>query len=76
MSWIIIKNNHFKYAIKAGESILRIKELCLVEKKNFKDFLKDCDINWNKSYLYFLICFYHFSKDYPKICSVYRYILL
>ncbi len=59
-----------KYAIKAGESILRIKELCLVEKKNFKDFLKECDINWNKSYVYFLISFYNFSKDYPKICNV------
>jgi hypothetical protein len=59
-----------KYAIKASESILKIKELCLVEKKNFKDFLKECDINWNKSYVYFLISFYHFSKDYPKICNV------
>jgi hypothetical protein len=65
-----------KYAIKAGESILKIKELCLVEKKNFKDFLKECDISWNKSYVYFLISFYHFSKDYPKICNVSQYILL
>jgi hypothetical protein len=41
-----------------------------MEKKKFFDFLKECGIKLNKSYVHFLISFYNFSKDYPKICYI------
>jgi hypothetical protein len=40
-----------KYALKAGESLLRNKEPCLIEKKYFSDFLKECNINWSICYV-------------------------
>jgi hypothetical protein len=59
-----------KYVILAGQSLIRIQELCQIEKKKFFDFLKECGIEWSKSYIYFLISFYNFSREYPKICNV------
>jgi hypothetical protein len=59
-----------KYALQAGQCLKRIQELCQMEKKKFFDFLKECGIKWNKSYVHFLISFYNFSKDYPKICNI------
>jgi hypothetical protein len=59
-----------KYTLQAGQCLKRIQELCQMEKKKFFDFLKECGIKWNKSYVHFLISFYNFSKDYPKICNI------
>jgi len=64
------KKQTIKYALKAGECLLRIQELCQIEKKKFDLFLKECNIKWDKSYVYFLISFHHFSKDYPNICNL------
>ena len=58
-----------KYVLLAGQSLIKIQELCQTDKKFF-DFLKECDIEWSKSYIYFLISFYNFSKEYPKICNI------
>ncbi len=59
-----------KYAIRAGQCLLRIQELCAIENKKFSLFLKECGINWDKSYVYFLISFYNLSKEYPKISNL------
>jgi hypothetical protein len=59
-----------KYALQAGQCLKRIQKLCQMEKKKFFDFLKECGIKLNKSYVHFLISFYNFSKDYPKICYI------
>ena len=59
-----------KYALLAGQSLIKIQELCQIENKKFFDFLRECEIEWSKSYIYFLISFYNFSKEYPKICNV------
>ncbi len=59
-----------KYALLAGQSLIKIRELCQIENKKFFNFLKECKIEWSKSYIYFLISFYNFSKEYPKICNI------
>ncbi len=59
-----------KYALLAGQSLIKIQELCQIENKKFFDFLKECKIEWSKSYIHFLISLYIFSKEYPKICNV------
>jgi hypothetical protein len=59
-----------KCAIKAGECLYKIKELCLVNGKKFNEFLLDCNTKWSKSYVQFLISLYIFSKDYPKISNL------
>jgi len=59
-----------KYAILGGQSLIRIQELCQIENKKFFDFLKECGIEWSRSYIHFLISLYIFSKEYPKICNV------
>jgi hypothetical protein len=59
-----------KYALLASQSLIRILELCQIEKKKFFDFLKGCSIEWSKSYIHFLISLYIFSKEYPKICNL------
>jgi hypothetical protein len=41
-----------------------------MEKKKFDLFLKECNIKWDKSFVYFLISFYHSIKDYPNICNL------
>ncbi len=56
-----------KYALLAGRSLVKIQELCQIENKKF---LKECEIEWSKSYIHFLISFYNFSEDYAKICNV------
>jgi hypothetical protein len=56
-----------KYALLAGQSLIRIQELCQIEEKKFLDFLKECSIEWSRSYIHFLISLYIFSKGYPKI---------
>ncbi len=53
-----------------GQSLIKIQELCQIEKKKFFDFLIECNIKWSKSYVQFLISLYNFSKDYPKICKI------
>jgi hypothetical protein len=55
-----------KYALLAGQSLIKIQELCHIEKKKFFDFLKECSIEWSRSYIHFLISLYIFSKEYPK----------
>ncbi len=59
-----------KCAIKAGECLYKIKELCQVNGKKFNDFLIDCNVKWSKSYIQFLISLYNFNKDYPKISNL------
>ncbi len=59
-----------KYALIAGQSLIKIQELCQIENKKFFDFLKECSIEWSRSYIHFLISLYIFSKEYPKICNV------
>ncbi len=59
-----------KYALLAGQSLIRIQELCQIENKHFFDSLKECSIEWSRSYIHFLISLYIFSKEYPKICNV------
>ncbi len=59
-----------KYALLAGQSLIRIQELCKIENKKFFDFIKECGINWSRSYIHFLISLYIFSKEYPKICNL------
>lgn len=59
-----------KYALQAGQYLILSRDLCLIEDKNFNEFLKECDVKWSKSYIYFLISFYNFSKHYPKISNV------
>ncbi len=59
-----------KYALLAGQSLIKIQELCQIENKKFFDFLKECKIEWSRSYIHFLISLYIFSKEYPKICNV------
>jgi hypothetical protein len=56
------KKQTIKYALKAGECLLRIQELCRIEKKKFDLFLKECNIKWDKSYVYFLIFFIILAK--------------
>jgi hypothetical protein len=34
-----------KCALKAGECLIEIKELCYIENKKFISFLKECNIN-------------------------------
>ena len=50
-----------KCAIKAGECLYKIKELCLVNGIRFNDFLIECNIKWSKSYIQFLISLYNFN---------------
>ncbi len=64
------QNQAIKYALLAGQSLIRIQELCQIENKKFFDFLKECKIEWSRSYIHFLISLYIFSKEYPKICNV------
>jgi hypothetical protein len=64
------QNQTIKYALLAGQSLIKIQELCHIEHKKFFDFLKECDIKWSKSYIYFLISFYNFSREYHKICNI------
>ncbi len=59
-----------KYALLAGQSLIKIQELCQIEKKKFFNFLKECGIEWSRSYIHFLISLYTFSKEYPKICNM------
>ena len=59
-----------KCALKAGQCLIKIQELCAIENKNFLSFLKECNINWDKSYVYFLISFYNFTKEYPRISNL------
>jgi hypothetical protein len=59
-----------KHALLAGQSLIKIQELCQIENKKFFDFLKECKIEWSKSYIHFLNSLYIFSKEYPKICNV------
>ncbi len=59
-----------KCAIKAGECLYKIKELCSVNGNKFNEFLIECNIKWSKSYVQFLISLYIFSKDYPKISNL------
>jgi hypothetical protein len=59
-----------KYAFLAGQSLIKIQELCRIENKKFFDFLRECGIELSKSYVHFLISFYNFSKEYPKICNI------
>jgi hypothetical protein len=59
-----------KYALLAGQSLIKIQELCQIENKKFFDFLRECGTEWSKSYVHFLISFYNFSKEYPKICNI------
>ena len=42
-----------KYAIKAGECLYKIKELCYINGKKFNDFSTECNIKWSKSYVKF-----------------------
>ncbi len=56
-----------KCALKAGQCLIKIQELCFIENKKFIPFLKECNIKWDKSYVYFLISFYNFTKEYPKL---------
>ncbi len=51
-----------KYALIAGQSLIKIQELCQIENKKFLDFLKECGIEWSKSDIHFLISFYNFSR--------------
>jgi hypothetical protein len=59
-----------KIAFQTGECLAKIQELCKFENKIFKEFLKECDIKWEISYVYFLIRLYRFCIDYPKFCDV------
>jgi len=59
-----------KCAIKAGECLYKIGELCQVNGKKFNHFLIECNIKWSKSYVQFLISLYNLSKDYPKISNL------
>jgi hypothetical protein len=59
-----------KYALLAGQSLIKIQELCQIENKKFFDFLRECSIEWSRSYIHFLISLYIFSKEYPKIGNV------
>ncbi len=59
---------HQKQTLKSKSQ--KIQELCQIENKKFFDFLRECNIEWSKSYIYFLISFYNFSKEYPKICNI------
>jgi hypothetical protein len=59
-----------KYALLAGQSLIKIQKLCQIENKKFFDFLKECGIEWSRFYTHFLISLYIFSKEYPKICNV------
>jgi ribosomal protein L30E len=47
-----------KYAILAGQSLTKIQDLCQIENKKFIDFLRECGINWSRSYIQFLISLY------------------
>ncbi len=49
--YVWFEKNLIKYALKAGESLIRIKKFYSIEKKNFSDFLKECNINFNKSFI-------------------------
>jgi hypothetical protein len=64
------QNQTLKYALLAGQSLIKIQELCQIENKKFFDFLKECGIKWSKYYIYFLISFYNFSREYHKICNI------
>jgi hypothetical protein len=64
------QKQNIKHALLAGQSLIKIQELCQIENKKFFDFLKECKIEWSKSYIHFLISLYIFSKEYPKICNV------
>lgn len=59
-----------QYGALAGKTLKKVQKLCQIENKKFPEFLKECGINWSKSYIYFLISFYNFSKKYPKICNI------
>ncbi len=59
-----------KYALLAGQSLIKIQELCQIENKKFFDFFKECGIEWSRSYIHFFISLFKFSKEYPKICNV------
>ncbi len=45
----------FKCALKAGQCLIKIQELCAMENKKFISFLKECNINWDKSYVYLFL---------------------
>jgi hypothetical protein len=59
-----------KCALKAGQCLIKIQELCAIENKKFISFLKECNIKWDKSFVYFLISFYNFVKEYPKLSNL------
>jgi hypothetical protein len=59
-----------KCALQAGDCLIMIQELCAIENKKFIPFLKECNIKWDKSYVYFLISFYNFTKEYPRISNL------
>lgn len=63
-------NQAIKYALLAGQFLIKYKELCLVENKKYLTFLHESGISWKKSYVNFLIAFYNFSKYYPKIIKI------
>jgi hypothetical protein len=56
-----------KYVLLAGQSLIRIQELCQIENKKFFDFLKGCSMEWSRSYMHFLISLHIFSKDFPLV---------
>jgi restriction endonuclease S subunit len=70
MNWNFDQKQTLKCALKAGECLIKIKELCAIENKKFIPFLKEFNINWDKSYVYFLISFYNFTKEYPKLSNL------
>jgi hypothetical protein len=59
-----------KCALKAGQCLIKIQELCATENKKFTSFLKECNINWDKLYVHFLISFYNFPKEYPRLSNL------
>lgn len=52
---------------KAGYVLYKIKTLCKKENKNLIQFIQgECNIQWSKSYIYFLIAYFTLCFKYPK----------
>lgn len=60
-------NQAINYAILAGKALIKYKELCEKEDKDYINFLNENGITWGRSYIDSLIRLYYLGKHYPKL---------